>query len=302
MDINFELYKVFYFAAKHLNFSKAAEKLYVSQSAVSQSIKLLEKNLNTKLFFRHAKNMKLTSEGETLYKHIQQAFNLIKAGERALFEIDNLMQGEIHLGASDTICKYFLLPYFKKFHEEYPNIKIHITNRPSPICVDLLKSGSIDIAVVNLSNKYSYKNLNVKSVKDIQDVFISGEKFRNLKNGVVKLKELEKYPILSLEKNSTTRAYFDELIKNNDISISPEFELDSIDLLVEMTKIGLGISFVIEDAIKDDLNDGTIFKLNVKEEIKSRSIGVVTNNRLPLAPAGKKFVQMFENRLSHKGI
>jgi len=295
MDVNFELYKVFYFAAKTLNFSKAAEKLFVSQSAVSQSIKLLEERLNTKLFFRYAKNMKLTSEGEALFKHIEQAFNFIKSGERALYEIGNLLQGEIHIGASDTICKYFLLPYFKKFHEAYPDIKIHITNRPSPICVDLLKSGSIDIAVVNLSNRYKYENLNVVPVKAIQDVFISGEKFCDLKNRTVTLRELEKYPVLSLEKNSTTRAYFDELIKKNDIRISPEFELDSIDLLVEMTKIGLGISFVIEDAIQEEVRNGTIFKLNIKENIPSRRIGVVTNSRLPLTPAGKEFIKLFQS-------
>ncbi len=293
MDINFELYKVFYFAAKTLNFSKAAEKLYVSQSAVSQSIKLLEKKLNTKLFFRHTKNMRLTSEGETLFKHIEQAFNLIKSGERALFEIGNLIQGEIHIGASDTICKYFLLPYFKKFHEDYPNIKIHITNRPSPICVDLLKTGAIDIAVVNLSNKFKYENLDVTPVKEIQDVFISGEKFSSLKGRSISLNELQNYPILSLEKNSTTRAYFDELTKKNDIKISPEFELDSIDLLVEMTKIGLGISFVMESAIESELEKGTIFKLDIKENIPSRSIGIIINSKLPLTPAGKEFIKMF---------
>lgn len=293
MDINFELYKVFYFAAKTMNFSKAAEKLYVSQSAVSQSIKLLEKKLDTKLFFRHTKNMKLTCEGETLFKHIEQAFNFIKSGERALFEISNLMEGEIRIGASDTICKYFLLPYFKKFHENYPNIKIHITNRPSPLCLELLKRGNIDIAVINLSDKYKYENLEVTPVKTIQDVFIGGERFNELKDKTIKLKELEKYPILSLEKNSTTRVYFEKLIKKNNVKISPEIELDSIDLLVEMTKIGLGISFVIEDAIKEDLKKGNIFTLNMKEKIPSRSIGIVTHKKIPLPSAGKEFLGMF---------
>lgn len=297
MDINFELYKVFYFAAKTLNFSKAAEMLYVSQSAVSQSIKLLEKKLDTKLFLRPTKNMRLTSEGETLFRHIEQAFNFIKSGERALFEIGNLIQGKIHIGASDTICKYFLLPYFKKFHEDYPNIRIHITNRPSPLCVDLLKRGSIDIAVVNLNSKHKYENLDVVPVKTIQDIFIGGEKFRNLKDITVNLKDLEKYPILSLEKNSTTRSFFDELIKKNGIKISPEFELDSIDLLIEMTKIGLGISFVIEDAVKEELRKGTIFKLRIKEDIPSRSIGIITNNKLPLTPTVKVFIEMLRSDL-----
>lgn len=294
MDINFELYKVFYHAAKNLNFSKAAENLFISQSAVSQSIKQLEKNLGTKLFFRHSKSMKLTSEGELLFKHIEKAFNFIKSGEKALYAISNMIQGEIRIGASDTICKYFLIPYFKKFHENYPGIKIQITNRPSPVCTELLKKGNIDVAVVNLNKTQDYNNFDIKIVNTIQDVFIAGKKYSDLKGKEISLKELENYPLISLEKNSTTRIYFENLIRENDVKITPEIELGSIDLLVELTKIGLGISFVMETAIKDELDKGSIFALKIKENIPKRSIGIITNSKLPLSPTIKEFIKLFE--------
>lgn len=200
MNINFELYKVFYFVAKTLSFSEAAHHLYISQSAVSQSIQLLEGKMDTKLFFRHSKMVKLTSEGEVLFKHIEQAFNFIKSGERSIRDMHSLKQGEVRIGASDTISKYYLLPYFKKFHQTYPNIKIHVVNRPSPICTELLTKGYIDIAIVSLSSHYSYTNLQVIRTKKIQDVFIAGSPFLHLKNKKIALKELSSYPCCYLKK------------------------------------------------------------------------------------------------------
>ncbi len=113
MDINFELYKVFYFVSKTLSFSEASSKLFISQSAVSQSIKTLEEKIGCQLFFRNTKRVRLTREGDILFKHVEQAYNFIKAGERTLEEMHSLEQGDIRIGASDTICKYYLMPYLK---------------------------------------------------------------------------------------------------------------------------------------------------------------------------------------------
>lgn len=290
MNINFELYKVFYFVAKNLSFSKAANKLFISQSAVSQSIKQLEKQLNLQLFFRHTKQISLTADGAVLFKHIEQAFNFIKSGERSIGEIHSLNQGEVRIGASDTICKYYLIPFFKKFHELHPNIKIKVINRPSPVCAELLKKGSVDISVINTPHKNSYKNLEFTKVKSIQDVFIAGKNFAHLKNKTISLKELETYPFLMLEKNSTTRSFFESFIKKYGVTIHPEFELGSIDLLVELTKIGLGISFVMSNAIDTYLKSEDIFTLNIKEEIPKRSIGILINKDIPMPIAAQKFI------------
>ncbi|QZY55708.1 LysR family transcriptional regulator [Crassaminicella profunda] len=294
MNINFELYKVFYYVAKYLSFSKAAHKLYISQSAVSQSIKLLEEKLNTKLFIRHTKQVKLTSEGKLLFKHIEQAFNFIKSGERSIGEIHSLEKGEVKIGASDTICKYYLLPYFKKFHEMYPEIKIHVTNRPSPVCAELFKKGSVDISVINLPFQKTYKDLSYTEIKKAQDVFIVGEKFKFLQEKKLPLKELENYPFLSLQKNSTTRDFFEDFMKKHHVNISPEFELGSIDLLIELTKIGLGVSFVMMDTIKEALDKKEIFILNIKEKTPKRSIGVLTHKKIPLSIAAQKFINLLQ--------
>lgn len=297
MNINFELYKIFYFVGKNLSFSQAAQQLYVSQSAISQSIKLLEEKLESKLFFRHTKQVKLTPEGALLFKHIEQAYNFIKSGEKGIHEIHSLKQGEVHIGASDTICKYYLLPYLKQFHQIYPDIKIHITNRPSPVCVQLLKKGSVDLSVVNLIPDAIYQNMSVREVKKTQDVFIAGKPFFHLQKKEIPLKALEAYPLLMLEKNSTTRRFFEDFIKRHHVSITPEFELGSIDLLINLTKIGLGISFVMMDAIEKELRQNEVFILNIKEKLPQRSIGVLTNNNIPVSIAAQKFMDLlYENK------
>lgn len=292
MDINFELYKVFYHVASTLSFSDAAAKLFISQSAVSQSIKTLEEKLSIQLFFRNTKQVNLTKDGEILFKHIEQAYNLIKNGERTIDEIHSLEQGDIRIGASDTICKYYLLPYFKEFHKLYPKIKILVTNGTSPKCVELLKQGSVDFIVSNLPNNYLNSSMAVKEIKPIQDVFVSGMQYKELKNSIVSLKELEKYPFLMLEDKTTTREFFDFILLKNKINITPEIELGSIDLLVEMSKIGLGLTFVWKNCIEDQLKKNEVFIVNVKEKIPERALGIVTHKQVPLSVGAVRFIEL----------
>ena len=292
MDINFELYKIFYYVAENLSFSKAAAKLYISQSAVSQAIKTLEDNLNIKLFFRNTKQVKLTNDGEILFRHIEQAYNLIKNGERMIDEINSLERGEIRIGASDTICKYYLLNYFKEFHKLYPKVKILVTNGTSPKCVELLKQGSVDFIISNLPNQYADSSMKIKKIKAIQDVFVAGNQFKELKNREIYLKDLENYPFLMLEKQTATRDFFDNMLVEYGTHIIPEIELGSIDLLVEMAKIGLGISFVWENCIVEQLKSDEIFIVNVKEKIPERYLGIITHKHIPLSIGAKKFIEL----------
>ena len=128
MDINYELYKVFYHVASTLSFSEASKQLFISQSAVSQSIKVLEKKLNQTLFIRSTKKVQLTPEGEILLKHVEPAMNLIRQGENQLLDSNSLNGGQLRIGASDTICRYYLIHYLQKFHQEFPDVRIKVTS------------------------------------------------------------------------------------------------------------------------------------------------------------------------------
>ena len=149
MDINYELYKVFYHVASSLSFSEASKQLFISQSAVSQSIKVLEKKLGITLFIRSTKRVQLTPEGEILFRYVEPAVNLIQRGEAQIMESSALGGGQIRIGASDTICRYFLVPYLNRFHREHAGVHIKVTNQTSTRCVDLLESGQVDLIVTN---------------------------------------------------------------------------------------------------------------------------------------------------------
>lgn len=142
MDINYELYKVFYYVAKTLSFSEASKQLFISQSAVSQSVKALEKKLDQTLFIRSTKKVRLTPEGEILFRHVEPAMTLIQKGEAQLLDTEN-GSGQIRIGASDTICRYFLIPYLEKFHKAFPRAHIKVTNATSIRCVELLETGQV---------------------------------------------------------------------------------------------------------------------------------------------------------------
>lgn len=297
MDVNFELYKAFYHVARTLSFSEAGHHLFISQSAVSQSIRVLEEKLNCTLFNRSTKQVKLTHEGEVLFKHVEQAYAFLKSGERSIENIHSLKQGEIRLGASDTICKYYLLPYLQKFNQLYPHIRINITNRTSPLCIELLKKGALDFAVVNIPQDNHPQQVQVTTLQTIRDVFVAGHPFRQLQGQKLDLSTLSGYPLLMLESNTITRSFFDQFVTAKGIKLTPEIELGSVDLMIELTKIGLGICFVSREYIEQELKSGDLFILNITESIPARALGVMVNATIPVPIASRKFIELLENSI-----
>ena len=243
MDINYELYKVFYHVAKSLSFSEAAEALFISQSAVSQSIKTLEKRLNQPLFIRSTKRVALTKEGELLLKHIEPAINLITRGENQLCA-DPKSGIQLRIGASDTICRYYLVPYLNAFHLKYPNIHIKVSNGTSIQCAKMLERNEVDVIVTNSPNSALNDLMDIIPVKEFRDVFIAKKDTFPLYDRPISFQELLKYPILMLEKRSTTSMYLHNLFLENSLDLVPAIELASNDLLIDLARIGLGIAFV----------------------------------------------------------
>ncbi|MGM0548057.1 MAG: LysR family transcriptional regulator [Bacillota bacterium] len=294
MLLNFELYKVFYQVASNLSFSKAAEKLFISQSAVSQNIKNLEKELKTKLFIRSTKNVELTQAGSLLLKHIEPAFNLIENGEKSLREINDLKRGEIHIGANDTIAKDYLLPYLKKFHQLYPEIQIQITNRTSSTCIELLKQNKVDLIISNLPNSKITNKMQIKPIFSFKDIFIAADQFKELKTKKLKLKELTNYPFLSLERKTTSQQFLEKHLNKLGIKIEAAVELGSVDLLIEMTKIGLGIAVVPEYCL--NLKQEKLFEVKFKEKLPARKLAVISNKNIPLTKAAKKLIEILNEK------
>lgn len=282
MNINFELYRIFYVVANHCNITKASEELSISQPAISKSIKNLEEQLGGQLFVRTKRGVTLTEEGKEFYNYIKQAIEYINNAENKFTDLINLETGCIKIGISTTLTKEFLLPYLEEFHSSYPKINIQIITNLTSDLMSKLKNGLIDIVILNLNDKNYGNDIEIIKCRKINDCFVVNNKYRNLINREIALKDLNNYPLILQAKGSNTREFLDNIAKENDIILKPNIELASYSLVAEFSKIGLGIGYVTKEYIKDAIKNKELFELNIKEKIPSRYIGIaLSKNHIP---------------------
>lgn len=291
MAENLEYYKVFYYAAKNGSLSAAAAELSVSQPAVSQALKQLERELGAKLFVRASRGIRLTPEGQVLYGHIKAGYEQIMLGEKKLSSMLQLDYGELKIGASDMTLKFYLLPLLEKYHEQFPGIKVTVTNAPTPETLNLLREGKIDFGVVSTPVAQG-QDLQILPVKAIEDVFVAGRKFIQYKNRMLDFQELEKLPIISLEGNTSTKKYMDEFLKKNGVELHPEFELATSDMIVQFALRSLGVGSVVREFASEFLEDGRLFELRFNKIIPKRQICVVTESGTTISRAAEEFLGM----------
>lgn len=290
MDINFEYYKIFYYVADEGSMSLAAKKMCVSQPAVSQAVRQLEQIYGCSLFIRESRGVKLTKEGEILFSYVKKGYEFLLMGDEKLRQVLELDRGEIRIGASDMTLKYFLLSYLEKFHKEYPNIKVSVTNAPTPETLAYLQNGMIDFGII--SGPVSKEDaLDIIPVRKIKDVFIGGEAFKDMKGRVLDYSELTKVPMILLEGNTSTRKHLDTFLAERKIELVPEFEIATSDMIVQFALKNLGIGFVVEDFAKKYLESGELFRLKFAEEIPDRDMCIAINTRLPMSNAAATFVK-----------
>jgi DNA-binding transcriptional LysR family regulator len=290
MEINLEWYRTFFWTAKTGSLSKAAERLYITQPAVSHTIKQLEDKLGGPLFFRTSKGVKLTAEGEVLFRYVEQAFGFLESGEKAIADMHSLQAGEINIGASDTLCKHYLLPHLEHFHARYPHVRIRITNRTTPETLGLLKEGKLDFGIVSLPA--TDKQIDFRASTPLRDCLVGGSRFRHLAGRRISLRSINEYPLLLLEPGGSTRHFIDAYAESHGMALKPEFELGSIDLLVQFAKSGFGLAFVIRDYVAEEIASGELVELPLDPPIPARHIGIATLRGIPLSAASKTFLSL----------
>ncbi len=296
VNIALEYYRIFYHVAKAGSFTQAGEELCISQPAVSQAVKLLETTLGSKLFIRIPKGVKLTPEGEVLYSYVQRGYEYILMGEAKFQKMLDLENGEIRIGASDMTLQFYLLPYLEQFHEKFPRIKVMVTNAPTPETLDYLYEGKIDFGIV--SEPFEAKpEVKITRIKEIQDIFVAGNRFNHLKGQVLSYKELEQLPIICLEHNTSSRRYIDEFLLANEVELKPEFELAMSDIIVKFASRNLGVGCVVKDFAKEALEVGDLFELKFDSDIPKRHFCIITGNNNPISTAAKELLGMLDTRI-----
>ena len=282
MNIDFELYRIFYTVANNGNITAAAKELSISQPAISKSIKNLEEQLGGTLFIRTKRGVILTSEGKEFYNYIKKAIEYITSAENKFTDLINLETGCIRIGISTTLTKEFLLPYLEKFHKLYPNIDIMINTNISSELLTKLRNGLIDIVILNLNNKKYDDDIEIIKCKEINDCFVINKDYLNLNNLNLSIKDLNNYPLILQSKESNTRDFIDNLAKEHNVTLKPNMELASYTLVVTLAKIGFGIGYATKEYIKKELENKELFELKIKETIPPRYIGIaLCKNNVP---------------------
>jgi DNA-binding transcriptional LysR family regulator len=285
--IDAELYRVFYTVGGCGTLSAAAGRLFVSQPAVSKSIKKLEDLTGCTLFIRSSKGVRLTTEGQILFEYVKNGFEHLQNGEQVLKKIRNKGQGLVKVGISTTLCRYYFMPHLEKFHQKYPGIRIIIVNRTSPETLKLLEQGLIDFGIISLPKERS--RFVYRELLTIQDVFVTGKQYPELQ-GPVPLQTLIRYPLMMLEKDNVTRSYIDDYLTENRVVLQPEIEIGSMDFLIEFAKIGLGVALVIRNFVEEELRRGLLNEVYVTPAMQCRQVGLVLPKNLPLSIAADTFI------------
>ena len=274
MEQNLSTYRIFFEVAKQGNISKAAESLYISQPAISKTIVRLEDNLNVKLFKRNSRGVSLTEEGEVLFRHVQEAIHHIEEAENALQKMKDYHIGHLDIGASTTLCRYILLPYLKKFMEEFPNIQINLKNQDSAKNIQVLEAQDIDIALVAIP-KHLSPNQKVILEQEVEDIFVASPKY------IENLKALHgnNFPlfqnatVMLMDDKNVSRHYIDMYIRENQLDFKQIIALNTMDLLIDFAKIDMGISCVIRSFVEKDLENGSLVQIDIAPPIPRRKIG-----------------------------
>ena len=290
MNVDLELYRVFFVVAKNKHMTKASEELHISQPAISQSIKKLEEQLGGILFLRSNKGMQLTEEGKMFYEYVKGALTLINNAENEFTSFKNLSKGEIKIGCSTTLTKLILIDVLKKFHKEYPNININITNDLTSNLIKNLKIGKLDFVIFNESN-VKENSLYLEKIKELKQGFIYNPDF--YKDDVTNFEDLNNLPLILQKGESNSRKLLDYIALKNNVKLIPKMEVVSQELITEFTNIGLGVGFAIIDLAKRNYKN--LKELKINKKIPDINIYLATNNSLSLTFASKKFIEYLKN-------
>ena len=296
MSVKLESYRVFKEVAEVGNITAAAQALYISQSAVSQSIKQLENDLHTRLFSRNSRGVTLTAEGKMLYEYVRSAMGLLETGEAKLSQTRELQMGQLVIGASDTVTSQFLLPYLDSFHKEHPAIHIQIISGRSHKVLGLLRSGKVDIAFA--STPTDLTSLDTYPCFPTHSIFVTGAEYPCDFDHVYSLEEISAFPLILLERKASSRLYLERFFLQNGLKLNPEIELGARSLLVDLAAIGFGVAGVTEEFVTRELESGRLRKLQTSFQVPPRSVDMCMLRDVPQTAAAERFAAFVKESLS----
>jgi LysR family transcriptional regulator, cyn operon transcriptional activator len=280
-----------YFVAvcEELHFTKAAEKLNISQPSLSQQIRVLESRLGTQLFQRIGKKICITHAGEILLLHTQNIFSELNQVTNKIKELQEIKLGKITIGCAGN---YMLHSTLLSFHKQFPGVEIALIDIPT---VDIIKNvveNKFDIGIVylpanepSLKSKLLFKtefNLVVSVENELADVVS------------IELESLQSKPLIFTPKTFFTRQTIDKYCKSRGFTLNPILELSDVNSLYQMTVHNKGITILPASFLKT-INDKRIRKIPINDPIPLNEVGIIYKKDNIMSPALKSFIECLLN-------
>lgn len=288
--MDFERLNAFQAVAREKSFSKAAQKLFKTQPAISQAIRSLEEELGERLFLRLGRTIQMTPAGQVLFEHVQQAFEALEQGRARIEALRGLREGLLTLGTSDTTACYILPPVLQRFRRCYPGIELVIFNRPSPVVLQQVVSREVDLGVVTLP--VQHPKVAVQELLIREDVVICSPRHALYGRASMELKELEDYPLLLLDRGSNTRSFIDRRLAEAGVTPNLAMELGSIEVIKKLVQLDFGVSMVPYVAVRSEIERGVLGAIRVFDDQEARRLGVIYLRGGYLSLAARTFLTM----------
>ena len=277
MYIDFDYYKVFCYVAKYGKISEAANKLFVSQPAVTQIMKRLEESLGTTLVIRNRNGIELTEQGRFLYSYVSSSVEILDGVEFKFGRYENLEEGTIMIKTGSNAAKLVLYDAMERFSKDYPNVKIKISSGAPETAIELLRKGEIDMIIVYLPYDVKYSNLKVTEIGKKEYLFVMSKRYHDENNvNINTIEDINNYSLIVPKKESAVREMYNKNFGK--IITNYHYEVASEEMKKEFISRDMGIGFVIKDEVEEELKSGEFVSVDIEGTRLEGSIGIVTLN------------------------
>lgn len=294
MSVNLEYYRAFYFVATMGSMGKAAEHMCLTPPTITKTIQALEQQLGCQLFTRSAKGVRLTAAGESLLLRVKPALNLLDAGEHEIQMLNTLEGGTVRLAMSEAAAHYFTMPaVLETFCIRYPKIRLIIKHLPFLAAKNAILSGDIDFAILGLRADYSDRLFDTHHIYRSDNVAVVGKKYAFLADGPIPFDKLQQYPLIFTQAGYSIREYYEKMYKRLGYEFHPNIETPTLDIQLKAVRLGLGYSFVPYPHVKEAIENGELFMLDIEnEKVYERSVSLLTPRDIPMSRAAQALIDI----------
>jgi len=288
--LNLNQLRSFYEVLKCGGFGRAAQRLNVTQPAVTAQVKLLEKECGYKLVVRKRHSVLPTEEGKVLFAEAKKIFDAETQVENAIEELRKVKRGNLPLGSARTYKKYFLPYIIKSFHTHYPNIKVVLEEGSSLEMLQALHEKEIQLAII--SSPWEHEKVHLLPLCCEELFLICSPGHPLAKKDMVSVKELADEPLIMKERGSGTRERVEDLFNRNHVGMNIRMETSDAETIKKLVELGEGLSFLVKMAVKQELERKSLHVIRLAEERLILDIALAYLKNSDLSPSARAFLDL----------